>query len=105
MDLGTMQKNLGEGKYATMQDFASDIALIISNCRKFNPPLTYPNVCADVLEKAFEKEWAKATEKKLTWAEKRSLLAVLGKINADPMSVSYLDLFGMHSLTICVSIC
>jgi transcription initiation factor TFIID subunit 2 len=29
--------------------------------------LTLPVTCADIVEKAFRKEWAKAMEKKLSW--------------------------------------
>jgi transcription initiation factor TFIID subunit 2 len=77
MDFATISQNLAEGSYATMEEFGKDVDLVFSNCRKFNPPLTYPVTCADVVEKVFRKEWAKATEKKLSWIEKRSLQGVM----------------------------
>lgn len=86
MDLGTMEKKLKEGKYLTMEEFQADMELIFSNCRKFNPPTTYPVNCADAVERAFKKEWAKATEKRLSWSEKRSLQAFMNKLVAEDVS-------------------
>jgi transcription initiation factor TFIID subunit 2 len=80
MDFGTISQNLNQESYATMEEFAQDIELVFSNCRTFNPPSTYPVTCADVIEKAFRREWAKATEKKLSWLEKRSLQGVMTTI-------------------------
>ena len=80
MDFGTISQNLNQGSYSTMEEFAQDIELVFSNCRTFNPPLTYPVTCADVVEKAFRREWAKAMEKKLSWLEKRSLQGVMTTI-------------------------
>jgi transcription initiation factor TFIID subunit 2 len=87
MDLGTMQTKLVQGKYSSMESFAADYRLIIHNCRIFNPPMTYPTDCADVLDKTFEREWAKVSEKKLSYGEKRSLQSVMNKVVADPMYV------------------
>ncbi|OBZ68561.1 Transcription initiation factor TFIID subunit 2 [Grifola frondosa] len=86
MDFGTMTGKLGEGKYSTMEEFAKDVGLIFNNCRTFNPPTTYPVTCADMVERAFKKEWVKVMEKKLAWNEKRSLQGVLSKLVADPIS-------------------
>jgi transcription initiation factor TFIID subunit 2 len=87
MDLGTMQTKLSQGRYATMESFAADYHLMIQNCRVFNPPKTFPTDCADALDRVFDKEWAKVHEKRLNFAEKRSLQAVLGKLVADPLCV------------------
>lgn len=82
-----MQTKLAQGKYQTMDSFAQDVYLVFKNCRQFNPPTTYPTNCADAVEKVFQKEWAKATENKLTSAEKRTLLGVLNKTWAYPECV------------------
>ena len=83
-----MKAKLDENIYSTMEDFARDVELVFANCRKFNPPTTAPTVCADVVEKVFKKEWMKAMEKRLTPAEKRSLTAVMNKLQHDPLYVS-----------------
>jgi transcription initiation factor TFIID subunit 2 len=87
MDLQTMENKLSTGKYLTMESFAEDYHLMIQNCRTFNPPGTEPILCADMVDKVFEKEWEKATEKKLSYTEKRSLQGVLNKLVADPVYV------------------
>ena len=87
MDFGTMGQRLTEGKYSTMEEFAKDVELVFSNCRKFNPPTTYPCNCADAVEKVFRREWAKVLEKKLSWAEKRSLQGLMTTLVKDDMSV------------------
>ncbi|KZT27583.1 hypothetical protein NEOLEDRAFT_1130581 [Neolentinus lepideus HHB14362 ss-1] len=86
MDLQTMGTKLGQGKYGTIEEFVRDTELIFSNCRKFNPPTTYPVNCADVVEKAFKREWAKMMEKKLSWQEKRSLQSLMTKLVAEDIS-------------------
>ncbi len=85
-----MGMKLSDHTYTTMEDFARDVDLVFANCRTFNPPTTYPVNCADALEKVFKKEWQKATEKNLTWNEKRSLQGVMTKLIADQMYVHYL---------------
>jgi transcription initiation factor TFIID subunit 2 len=77
MDFGTMRTKLSQGKYQTMEDFKNDAQLIFNNCRQFNPPTTYPANCADIVEKKFREEWAKAMEKKLSWNEKRGLQSIM----------------------------
>ncbi|KAF9075021.1 hypothetical protein BDP27DRAFT_1316349 [Rhodocollybia butyracea] len=86
MDLGTMSSKLARGAYNTMGEFRKDMELIFSNCRKFNPPGTYPFICADAVEAAFKKEWPKATEKKLSWGEKRGLQGILTKFVQEDLS-------------------
>lgn len=85
MDFGTIGQKLTEGKYATMDDFAKDVDLVFSNCRKFNPPTTYPVDCADAVERAFKKEWAKVLEKKMSWTEKRSLQGLITTLAKEDM--------------------
>ena len=80
-----MSEKLTEGKYSTMEEFAKDIELVFSNCRTFNPAMTYPVNCADTLERMWKKEWAKAMEKKLSYNEKRSLLSIMTKLVNDPV--------------------
>ncbi|KAI6112477.1 hypothetical protein EDD16DRAFT_1167057 [Pisolithus croceorrhizus] len=86
MDFGTMSQKLTEGKYVTMEEFAKDAELVFSNCRQFNPPTTYPVNCADVVDKVFKREWNKALEKKLSWAEKRSLQGLMTSLVKDEIS-------------------
>jgi transcription initiation factor TFIID subunit 2 len=85
MDLGTMTQKLTENQYMTMEDFKNDMELIFSNCRQFNPSSTYPVACADVIEKAFRKEWPKVLERKLSWSEKRGLQGMMSTLVKDPM--------------------
>jgi transcription initiation factor TFIID subunit 2 len=87
MDFGTMVQNLNSGKYSTMEEFVRDVELVFSNCRLFNPPTTYPVQCADVLERIFKKEWARAAEKKMTWSEKRSLQSLMTTLVKEPLYV------------------
>ncbi|KZT08630.1 uncharacterized protein LAESUDRAFT_45791 [Laetiporus sulphureus 93-53] len=84
MDFSTISNKLNEGAYATMEDFAQDIELILHNCRTFNPSTTYPTLCADEVERVFKKEWGRALEKKLTGREKRSLQGIMTKLSSDP---------------------
>ena len=85
MDFGTMMTKLDEGRYETMEDFRHDIELVFSNCRKFNPPGTFPVICAEVVEKVFKKEWPKLSERKLSWAEKRGLQSVMTSLVKDSL--------------------
>jgi transcription initiation factor TFIID subunit 2 len=89
MDFRTMGEKLTDGSYSHMEEFAKDIQLVFSNCRKFNSPLTYPVTCPDTVEKAFKKEWAKAMEKKLSWLEKRSLQGLMTGLIKEDMFVSW----------------
>ncbi|KAH7907029.1 hypothetical protein BJ138DRAFT_1137716 [Hygrophoropsis aurantiaca] len=86
MDFGTMTDRLNAGKYSTMEEFSKDVQLIFNNCRKFNPPTTYPVTCADAVEKMFKKEWSKMTEKKLSWVEKRALQGMMTTIVREDIS-------------------
>lgn len=85
MDFGTIGQKLTEGKYSTMEEFAKDAELVFSNCRKFNPPTTYPVNCADAVEKVFKKDWVKVSEKKLSWGEKRSLQGLMTTLVKEDM--------------------
>ncbi|KAH9858258.1 hypothetical protein C2E23DRAFT_892071 [Lenzites betulinus] len=86
MDFGTIGTKLNEGKYSTMEEFAKDVEQIFQNCRAFNPPTTYPVLCADAVERVWKKEWAKATERKLSYAEKRSLQGLMKTLFNEPLS-------------------
>ncbi|KAF8079062.1 hypothetical protein FPV67DRAFT_1558205 [Lyophyllum atratum] len=77
MDFGTITTKLNQNKYLTTEEFGADIELVFSNCRRFNPPATFPVTCTDVVEKAFKKEWPKVLERKLSWMEKRGLQGVM----------------------------
>ena len=88
MDLRTMDEKLKRGDYTTMEQFEADMNLILANCRTFNPPGTYPIECADALERAFKKEWAKVTERKLSYGEKRSLQGLMNTIVKEDLYAS-----------------
>lgn len=68
-----------------MEDFQKDIELVFSNCRKFNPPMTYPVTCAEAVERVFKKEWVKVAEKKLSWLEKRTLQGLMTNLVREDM--------------------
>lgn len=85
MDLRTLEENLTQGKYRTMREFEVDTRLIFNNCRQFNPPGTVVVQAADVLEHMFDKEWAKANEKKLSSADRSFALKTLTSMMADAM--------------------
>jgi len=82
-----MNKKIAMGSYDSMEAFASDMDLILRNCRQFNPPNTEPTLFADVVEQVFKKEWAKAMEPKLTYNEKKSLSGILSKVTKDDVYV------------------
>ena len=88
MDFGTINQRLNQNKYETMDDFRVDVMLVFRNCRQFNPPGTFPYICADNVEAAFTKEWARATEKRLEWGEKRNLQGVLSQLIKEDMWVT-----------------
>ncbi len=87
MDFSTISSKLTEGQYSTMEDFAKDVELVFHNCRTFNPPGTYPTDCADVVERAFKKEWTKVAEKKLSNSEKNALKKMLNQLISEPLFV------------------
>lgn len=70
-----------------MEDFKDDVMLVFRNCRQFNPPGTFPYICADNVEAAFSKEWTRAVEKRLEWGEKRGLQGVLSQLIKEDMWV------------------
>ncbi|KAI0323074.1 hypothetical protein OF83DRAFT_1234654 [Amylostereum chailletii] len=86
MDLGTISSKLNVGDYTSMEHFQKDFDLVLSNCRLFNPPTTYPTQCADVVERAFKKEWSKLMERKLSWGEKRSLQSLMAGVMKENIS-------------------
>jgi len=88
MDFGTINQRLNQNKYDTMEDFKDDVMLVFRNCRQFNPPGTFPYICADNVEAAFIKEWTRAMEKKLEWGEKRNLQGVLSQLIKEDMWVT-----------------
>ena len=87
MDFGTINQRLNQNKYETMEDFKDDVMLVFRNCRQFNPPGTFPYICADNVEAAFSKEWTRAVEKRLEWGEKRGLQGVLSQLIKEDMWV------------------
>lgn len=89
MDFGTINQRLNQNKYETMEGFKEDVILVFRNCRQFNPPATFPYICADNVEAAFLKEWARAMERRLEWGEKRNLQGVLSQLIKEEMWVTF----------------
>lgn len=57
MDLGTIAKKLRRKGYATPAEVEADVALVWSNCRKFNEPRSAVVKDAATCETAFKKAW------------------------------------------------
>lgn len=64
MDLGTIQKKMSAGAYASPLEFHADVRLTFSNAMTYNPPGNDVHAMADTLNKFFEVRW-KNIEKKL----------------------------------------
>lgn len=71
-----------------MEHFRQDVELVFNNCRQFNPPGTFPFICADIVEAAFRREWSKISEKKLSWAEKRGMQGIMTAFAKDELYVA-----------------
>eukprot|EP00186_Timspurckia_oligopyrenoides_P001548 CAMPEP_0182446920 /NCGR_PEP_ID=MMETSP1172-20130603/8873_1 /TAXON_ID=708627 /ORGANISM="Timspurckia oligopyrenoides, Strain CCMP3278" /LENGTH=626 /DNA_ID=CAMNT_0024643109 /DNA_START=117 /DNA_END=1997 /DNA_ORIENTATION=+ len=54
MDLGTIEKMIVTGSYANVEDIVSDVRLVWTNCRLYNPPGSELVKCANILEEKFE---------------------------------------------------
>ncbi|KAI0304611.1 hypothetical protein BC826DRAFT_1088837 [Russula brevipes] len=69
-------------------DAERQLGKILDNGRVqlFNPPTTYPVQCADALERAFKREWARTAEKKMAWSEKRGLQSLMTTLVKEPLS-------------------
>ena len=72
MDLGTVESNVKEGKYATFQEFLADIELIWVNCRTYNMAGSDIVKMANHCEKAFKRHMDKQFK---NYAEKKTLNA------------------------------
>lgn len=83
MDFQTLEANLNKGAYTTMRQFESDMRLVFNNCRQFNPPGSGVYVAADILEAAFDAEWRKATERKLSSADRAWAIKTLNYMMQD----------------------
>lgn len=55
IDLGTIKKNLGDGKYATLQEWISDVELVWKNAETYNEPGSAVAVNAGEGRRIFEK--------------------------------------------------
>lgn len=53
MDLSTLEKNVNDGKYRTIEDFTHDMRLIFTNCYQYNGEDTVYSRSAKQLEKYF----------------------------------------------------
>lgn len=75
MDLQTLSARLNRGDLRTYGELFDEFDLIIRNCKQFNPPNTEPVWHVEVLDRAWRKEWEKAS--KMTPREKIALGSVL----------------------------
>ncbi|KAG9000448.1 hypothetical protein FRB94_005418 [Tulasnella sp. JGI-2019a] len=89
MDFSTLEQNLTQGKYKTMDQFESDMRLIFNNCRQFNPPGMGVYLAADAQETAFDVEWQKATKKKLSSAERTFVIQTLNTMMGDDSGIYF----------------
>lgn len=51
MDLSTIAGKARDDQYESVDAFTADLALVIDNCRKFNPPDSVYCACANKLER------------------------------------------------------
>lgn len=59
-----MWENYERGQYASWQELNDDFELIVSNCKKFNPPASLPCRHADELKSAWLQAWTNAKKGK-----------------------------------------
>ncbi|WFD44718.1 hypothetical protein MPSI1_003388 [Malassezia psittaci] len=90
MDLSTIQRKLQNSEYITMHDFASDVRLMLANCRQFNPPGTLPAQFEAAVRKVWRREWSRAMVRKLEYQDKRALQSMLGRLKQLPSSALFL---------------
>ncbi|WFC96745.1 hypothetical protein MBRA1_003407 [Malassezia brasiliensis] len=90
MDLSTIQRKLNDGAYATMGDFASDMRLMLANCRQFNPPTTLPREFEAAVRKVWRREWSRAMVRKLDYQDKRALQSMMGRLKQLPSGALFL---------------
>ena len=68
MDLGTVESNVKEGKYATFQEFLADIELIWINCRTYNMAgsdiVKMANHCEKAFKRHMDKQFKNYSDKK-----------------------------------------
>ncbi|ETW76825.1 hypothetical protein HETIRDRAFT_28761, partial [Heterobasidion irregulare TC 32-1] len=50
MDFGTITTKVAKGKYRSLEEFAADFHLVISNAKSFNPPGTIYHAEAERIE-------------------------------------------------------
>mmetsp|Transcript_15137 Transcript_15137/g.21126 ORF Transcript_15137/g.21126 Transcript_15137/m.21126 type:complete len:320 (+) Transcript_15137:77-1036(+) len=56
MDFGTIKNKLDTSQYANVDEWASDVALVFTNCYTYNPPGHDVVIMANGLQKLFEKK-------------------------------------------------
>ena len=68
MDLGTVESNVKDGKYATFQEFLADIELIWINCRTYNMAgsdiVKMANHCEKAFKRHMDKQFKNYTDKR-----------------------------------------
>jgi hypothetical protein len=62
MDLKTVETNIFSNKYETVQQFATDMRRIWTNCYTYNPPETDVSLMAKKLDTLFEEKFKKLVE-------------------------------------------
>jgi len=98
MDLGTIQKKLESGKYASPDKFAGDVRLVWKNAMTYNRSDSDIYTTAETLSKLFEKKFAKikkTTPKRktgekdappVTRAEKVKFTQLVNQLSSDQLS-------------------
>ena len=90
MDLSTIDAKLKDGAYSTMGDFASDVRLMLANCRQFNPPGTEPRRLEQLVSRTWRREWSNAMTRKLSYQGKRALQGMLTRLKQHPTGLLFL---------------
>ena len=71
-DLGSIQIQLENNKYETIQDFLNDVQLVWDNCHAYNPPMNQVTRAAEFCEKKFKKEFEKTFKFNIELSEEYS---------------------------------
>mmetsp|Transcript_23648 Transcript_23648/g.44164 ORF Transcript_23648/g.44164 Transcript_23648/m.44164 type:complete len:224 (-) Transcript_23648:99-770(-) len=73
MDLGTIEKRIFDGFYATADEFASDVRLVWSNAQKYNRPQSDIYKMSESLSRIFERKLAKLSKAAVKNKRKRNV--------------------------------
>jgi bromodomain-containing protein 3 len=87
MDFGTIKNKLDTSQYASVDEWASDVALVFTNCYTYNPPGHDVVIMGNGLQKLFEKKYKPLREKALR-VDITELQKTLTNLKSDQQRVS-----------------